>query len=309
MTTSRFLVFAIAALLFGGIAQQAAASPGGYGWPVKPFHAEHPVRGNFGDPRTVFDGPPTARTLMSAGGRFQLHFGVDISAPNGTAVYPVESGVVTRVTDEEIVVAGSAARSFEYWHLHASVRVGAQVTASETVLGHIAKPCGHVHLSELDGGIYVNPLQVGHLAPYHDDTAPQVTGVTEQRADGEIELQATAQDFPTVPVPGAWNDLPVTPARVAWRVETEAGAVVVPEHVAFDVTQRLPSSPFWSVYARGTHQNMTTFTKFYAYRQPGEYIFRLGAIHLAAGAYRVIVVASDIRGNRGSRTTRLVVAP
>ncbi len=309
MSTSRFLVLAIAGVLFGGIAQQAAATPGGYGWPVKPFHREHPVRGNFGDPRTVFDGPPTRRTLMSAGGRFQLHFGIDISAPNGTAAYPVESGVVTRVTEEEIVVAGAADRSFEYWHLHASVRVGEHVSAYETVLGRIAKPCGHVHLSELDGGVYVNPLQAGHLAPYRDDTTPQVTSVTEERAAGDIELEASADDFPSLPVPGAWNGLPVTPARVAWRVETAGGAAVIPEHVAFDVTRRLPASPFWSVYARGTHQNMTAFTKFYAYRQPGEYIFRLGTIHLAPGAYRVVVTASDIRGNSGSRTTRLVVAP
>jgi hypothetical protein len=309
MNTPRLFVLTTAALLFLGVTQQAAASGSGYGWPVKPFHTAHPVRGNFGDPRTVFDGPPTQRTLMSAAGRFQLHFGVDISAPNGTASYPVESGVVTRVTDEEIVVAGSADRSFEYWHLHAAVHVGEHVTAYETVLGRIAKPCGHVHLSELEGGAYVNPLQAGHLTPYRDDTAPQVTGVTTERTGDEVELDASAVDFPSVPVPGAWNDLPVTPARVAWRVESANGSVLVPEHVAFDVTRRLPSSQFWSVYARGTHQNMTTFTKFYAYRQPGEYIFRLGTIHLAPGAYRVVVTALDIRGNRGSRTTRLVVGP
>ena len=86
MNTPRLLLLTTAALLFLGVTQQAAASPAGYGWPVKPFDREHPVRGNFGDPRTVFAGPPTRRTLMAAGGSFQFHFGVDISAPNGTAV-------------------------------------------------------------------------------------------------------------------------------------------------------------------------------------------------------------------------------
>ena len=32
-----------------------------YGWPVKPFNRQHPVRGSFGDPRSVFRGTPTLR--------------------------------------------------------------------------------------------------------------------------------------------------------------------------------------------------------------------------------------------------------
>ncbi len=290
-------------LAFVSLLVSAPAAHAAYGWPVKPFDREHPVRGNFGDPRTVFAGPPTRRTLLTAGGKFQVHFGVDVSAPNGTAVYPVESGVVTRVTDEEIVVAGPAGHSFEYWHLHAAVRPGARVTVGGTVLGRIAKPCGHVHLSELANGVYVNPLQRGHLTPYTDGTVPRVTAV--RLRDGELD--ATAEDFPSLPVRGAWHELPVAPARIAWRLESVRGAVVVPEHVVFDVTQHLPVAPFWSVYARGTHQNMTTFTRFYAYRQPGAYIFRLGAIHVAAGTYRVVVTATDIRGNEGSRTATVVV--
>lgn len=308
---TRFLTIALAStcLLLAGPAS-AARSSDSYGWPVKPFHREHPVRGNFGDPRTVFIGPPTRRTLMAGAGSFQLHFGVDVSAADGTALYPVESGIVTRVRDdEEIVVAGPQGRTFEYWHLHQAVRVGERVSAYETVLGRIAKPFGHVHLSELENGVYVNPLQPGHLTPYHDDTAPAVTSVTAKRIGGEVELEATADDFPSMPVPGEWHGLPVTPARLAWRLESASGSPVVRQHVVFDVTHRLPSSPFWSVYARGTHQNMTTFTKFYAYRQPGEYLFRLGAIHIAPGAYRVVVTASDIRGNTGSHSERLVVKP
>jgi hypothetical protein len=298
MTTTRLLLLVTA--LFLGLAGPATAA---YHWPVEPFDREHPVRGNFGDPRTVFDGPNTRRTLLTAGGKFQLHFGVDIAAPNGTAVYPVESGVVTRVTDEEIDVAGPGGHGFEYWHLHAAVRTGERVTASKTVLGRIAKPCGHVHLSELEHGVFVNPLQRGHLTPYRDTSAPQVTGVSLHGG----ELEATAVDFPSLPVPGAWNGLPVAPARLSWRLETVRGAVVVPEHVVFDVTRRLPAASFWSVYARGTHQNMTAFRDFYAYRQPGAYIFRLGAPHVAAGAYRVVVTATDIRGNDGSRTATVVV--
>src|SRR2546425_8557731 len=71
---------------------QAAANQAAYGWPVKPFDQPHPIRGNFGDPRTIFAGPPTQRTLLSGSGVFQFHDGIDISAPDGTAVYPVASG-------------------------------------------------------------------------------------------------------------------------------------------------------------------------------------------------------------------------
>jgi hypothetical protein len=307
MSTPHRIPFAIAAAAIAA-AGFAGAARAAYHWPVEPFDREHPVRGNFGDPRTVFDGPPGRRTLLTAAGSFQFHFGVDISAPNGTAVYPVESGVVEKVTDEEIVVASPPARLFQYWHLHAAVHVGEGVTAYRTVLGHIAKPSGHVHLSEIDDGVEVNPLQRGHLTPYSDHTTPRITSITSHAAGGEVELEATAVDYPSLPVPGAWHGLPVTPARLSWRLVAADGSVAVPERVVFDVTRHLPPpADFWSVYARGTHQNMTTFTKFYAYRQPGKYIFRLGTVQPAPGTYRVVVTASDIRGNASSRTTQIVV--
>ena len=53
-----------------------------YGWPVKPFDEQHPVRGFFCDPR------------IGAKGGKAFHFGVDVSAPDGTAVYAVEGGKV-----------------------------------------------------------------------------------------------------------------------------------------------------------------------------------------------------------------------
>ena len=67
-----------------------------YPWPVKPFHRQHPVRGYFGDPRTVIYAPRL--------GLFSFHNGIDISAWTGNAVYPVLSGVVVRVEPDEVVV-------------------------------------------------------------------------------------------------------------------------------------------------------------------------------------------------------------
>lgn len=308
MTTSAPLRLCITLFVLIVTGTLATPAPASYHWPVKPFGQEHPIRGSFGDPRTVFFGPPTRETLLNGEGDFQYHFGVDISAPNGTPVYPVQSGVVTLVTDERIDVAGGGGLAFQYWHLHAAVRTGEHVIAYTTVLGKIAKPSGHVHLTELDNGVIVNPLRRGHLTPYTDRTKPAVTAIEVRRSGSTIDLAAAAEDMPSTPVTGAWHGLPVTPALLEWRVVDQGGRDVVPTHVVYDVRTHLPAPrTFWSVYARGTHQNMTTFTHFYAYRQPGVYLFRLGDVTLRPGTYRVIVTAVDIRGNRGARAQKLVV--
>jgi murein DD-endopeptidase MepM/ murein hydrolase activator NlpD len=92
------------------------AADSSYGWPVKPFDQPHPVRGSFGDPRTIFVGPPSLRTLMSGAGSFQFHFGIDVSAPDGTPVYPVVSGHVLSENADRVFVDAGDGRTFEYWH-------------------------------------------------------------------------------------------------------------------------------------------------------------------------------------------------
>jgi hypothetical protein len=307
-------------------AQAAAAKPSvtyAYSWPVEPFDRPHPVRGGFGDPRTVFMGPPTQRTLLIGPGAFSFHTGVDISAPDGTAVYPVESGTVTTVTKEWVEV-DSQDRSFQYWHIAASVTAGQHVAADVTVLGHILRSCGHVHLTELDGGFPVNPLAPGHLGPYTDTTAPTVTSVAFRTSvtagdlmpeilRGRVEIVAAAHDMPSMLVQGQWHDLPVTPALVEWRIQRTSGKVVVPTRVVYDVRLHEPApADFWRVYARGTHQNMSVFGKHYSYMQPGTYLFRLapGGFDTRAlrdDVYELVVTAVDIAGNQGSFTQRFSV--
>src|SRR5207248_5805448 len=97
-------------------------------------------------------------------GAFQFHDGVDISAPDGTAVYPVASGTVKSVLRQWIAVDGGGGRSFEYWHIASSVSVGQRVEAGVTVLGHILRGCEHVHLTELDSGVAVNPRSEEHTS-------------------------------------------------------------------------------------------------------------------------------------------------
>lgn len=247
---------------------------------------------------------------------------MDLAAPNGTPVYPVAPGTVTVVSTgkgrEYVEVTGTNGRSFQYWHIAVAVAHGQRVETGRTVLGRILRPAGHVHLTEIDHGVIVNPLARGHLTPYADTTAPTVTGIEFRRAvagprlgalrlRGRVEIVASVEDFPAVPVPGAWHGLPVTPAVVAWSVRSAAtGRLVLPRRVVYDVREHLPAAvSFWTVYARGTHQNMTTFGAHYSYREPGAYLFRLapGGLdtgNLRPGAYRLIVTVTDIRGNRGS---------
>ena len=96
---------------------------GAYRWPLKPFNKPHPVRGNFGDPRTRFAEPRSDKALLGDG-VFSFHQGVDINAPDGTPVYPVASGKVTRVLDERVTVACGNGRSFQYWHIEPAAARG-----------------------------------------------------------------------------------------------------------------------------------------------------------------------------------------
>jgi len=329
--TSLAAALALAALTLTITVRPADATRGrthglSYGWPVKPFDRQHPVRGGFGDPRTIFTGPPTQRTLLHGGGVFQFHDGVDISAPDGSPVYPVADGTVVRVTDQMVDV-DSGDRSFAYWHIVAGVGVGAHVTTDQTVLGHIIRGCKHVHLSEYDAAdAAVNPLQPGHLTPYTDTTKPVVSAISlrgsvtaddemPELVRGRIEPIASVYDKPSMPVPGIWHDLPVSPALVEWwiRLPGEHGKIVLPLRVAFDVREHLPATrDLWSVYARGSHQNMSVFGAHYSFLQPGVYEYRLAPggfdTHaLKDGVYELVVKAVDIRGNATTSVQRFSI--
>jgi hypothetical protein len=319
------LASAVAGIHLGSTARAAASTRSAYGWPVKPFDRQHPVRANLGDPRTIFAGPPNQRTLLQGSGTFQFHFGIDISAPDGSPVYPVASGRVLSVNGDWLVVDAGDGRTFEYWHVAPMVRVGAQVQEDVTVLGHIVKGAGHVHLTERENGVAVNPLAPGHLEPYSDHTKPQVDALYFRRSvtsgdlmpdflRGRVELIASAYDLPQLHVPGAWHDLPVTPALVTWQIEqATTHRIVVPKHTAYDVRRAMPSNNrFWRIYARGTHQNMSVFAKHFSYMQPGRYLFRLtpGGFDtrtLHDNVYELIVTATDIRGNSSSLAVRFSV--
>jgi hypothetical protein len=288
---------------------------------VKPFRRQHPIRGNFGDPRTIgfeqfgADGP-------GAAGSFTFHNGVDISAPDGAAVYPVVSGLAHIKSGDEVSVTTGDGRAFQYFHIRPVVTPGEPVVAYRTVLGRILRPWQHVHLTEIDDFRVHNPLDPGHLEPYHDHTVPTVqqlsfTGLNDQPLDprslqGAVSIVADASDTPAIAVPGHWLGFPVTPAYVSWRLISSTGAIV-DKGVAADFRHRQPlQRGFWNIYAAGTYQNFPVFAHHFYWHLPGRYLFKLtktplNTRRLRNGSYRITVLAADTCGNRGTLTEQIRV--
>ena len=294
--------------------------PLSYSWPVRPFRSEHPIRAFFGDPRTIFRSAANGDL-----GSFSFHNGVDIAAPDGTPVYPVFSGVVVKASPDEIVVASPAIeRTVQYWHLIRSVQVGRRVRAYTKVLGVVQPGRGHVHLTEIDNKIVVNPLQPGHLMPYRKATIPTVTGLyvrdlkgrvlNPKKVSGTITLAALAYDTPPRPLPQPWAGASVTPAIIQWSLAALDGRDVLPVQTPVDFSSTLPTDDqFDSVYDTGTYQNFPTVGDHYFFGARGEYVFNLTTSALdtraiAPGRYTLTVSALDTCGNRGTLTEKLDVA-
>jgi hypothetical protein len=294
-----------------------------YHYPVRPFLVQHPIRGNFGDPRTLVDEGYVGSDTPHTPGSFTFHNGVDISAPAGTAVYPVVSGRATIGYADEVIVATGDDRVFQYFHIKPLIHPGQRVIAYRTILGPVLPEALHVHLTEIDGFRVHNPVDPGHLEPYTDHTVPEVLGVlfsdpANQPVDptglhGTVYLAADAEDEPPLPVPVPWLGFPVTPALVSWRLTTSTGATVVPPTIVADFRHTLPPNrDFWRVYAAGTYQNFPVFGHIYFFGKRGRYLFNLtpnglDTSRLHNGTYVLGVQVADVCGNRGLFAERIAV--
>jgi hypothetical protein len=289
-----------------------------YHYPVRPFDRQHPIRGNFGDPRTLSRESGFGADTPRSPGSYTFHNGIDISAPTGTAVYPVVSGIARIGYSDEVIVVTGDGRRFQYFHVLPAVRTGQPVRAYRTVIGHVLPRWLHVHLTEIDGYRTHNPVDPGHLEPYHDRTVPAVDELlfSDERGrsldaghlHGRILVSADARDIPPVPVPEPWFDFPVTPAWVAWRLTSARGRVVLPRRTVVDFRQEEPPNrDFWRIYAPGTYQNFPVFNDRFYYRHRGRYLFNLtpeplDTTTLRDGDYLLTVGVADVCGNRGSLT-------
>lgn len=286
-----------------------------YHWPIKPFDRQHPIRGAYGDPRTVAKDEPFGVTGRDDGGAFSFHTGVDIVGEPGTPVYPVISGRVWKVVRGGVVVVSPYNRDFQYWHLRVNpvVKLGLQVVAEQTVLGWIKRPFDHVHLGETYNHRQRNPLAPGHLEPYADHTTPRAIALdlSDGRSphlthggllprDDDVAIEAI--DPPAMPVPGPFNGLPQTPALVEWRLRSARGWTAW--HIANDFRDKIYGLVFWNVYAAGTYQNAPVFDRHLNVGVPGRYLFEipLEPSRLSPGAYKLEARVTDIRGNSSTTT-------
>ena len=267
-----------------------AAAHATYGWPLQPFDRQHPVRSFFDDPRQ--EGADAA----------SFHFGIDISAPDGTTVYAVADGLVRLQPDSLALVADTGDRTFSYWHVDPLVADATHVTAG-TAIGTIKTGFGHVHFAELHNGTYVNPLRPGGITPYVDATSPTVVtlfAATETHKldlgalSGTFDLLVDTYDTPPTPLPAPpWNLTRVAPALIRWRLVRE-GAASAPWHTAVDFRSYLaPREKFADVYAPWTTLNRPNRPARLVY-----YVTRNWDSHrVPDGRYRLQVAVFDSQGN------------
>jgi hypothetical protein len=291
----------VAALaLFVPSSPWALSASGSYNWPIKPFNQQHPIRGKFGDPRI------STKHIDSPGkGSLSFHSGVDIAAPDGTAVYAVRPGEAHVENPYHIAVVENAGTKdqiiFGYWHIKLAVKAG-QVVSEHQLLGHILAGYGHVHFSEKLGGKYVDPLRRGGLTPYYDHGKPTIQSLffyknsVYRNLDGTTiggKVGLVVNIFDNPPIATSWPLDVLTPSLIQWKLVNSKGYAVISTRTAVDFSDYY-TAPLTSVYAPGTIQNGP--------KQRAVYNFWLSkSINTTSlangGRYKLTVTASDNRGN------------
>jgi hypothetical protein len=169
-----------------------------------------------------------------------------------------------------------------------------------------------VHLAEYKDGTYVNPLRLGGLAPYIDDTVPQIPNVTfysfgspirPEAVSGVVDITTEAFDTSPIPIPIPWNQAIVTPSLIRWRI-VQGQRTIRPWETAVDFrTFVLPINLFSFIYAPGTFQNKAG--------RRGRYEFYLSHSFdtqaLPNGSYVLQVDALDDQENLGQASFAFTV--
>lgn len=303
------------------IALCATATASAFPWPIKPFGKQHPIRANFGDPRTRF-----LNTMLTNGldgpGTFAFHNGIDIAAPRDTPVYPVISGKARYIDLSAISVKTKGRGVFQYFHIVPTVRDGQHVVAGKTVLGYVMNAYDHVHLSWIRGGRVWNPLARDGIAPYRDRTVPSVDAINvrpsgslvafgSDRICGIVSVVAAAHDVTPIQVSGTFGGFPVSPALVTWSLYKVGGSTYVRDSVAADFRKTLPSArAFWNVYARGSYQNAPRFSN-RQYFMPGMFLYNLAreidTRNYPNGRYQLVTHVADMRGNESDAALEFLI--
>lgn len=277
------------------------------GWPVRPLHRQHPIRGSFLDPRG-----------RDENGLAGYHFGIDINvddshpdrnAPTGLShrVYALEGGraVVVRGLRHACANRRLEVGHFAYWHVSPTVRTGTAVKAGRPI-GWTCLGQWHVHVSEWrDVGsrrVWLNPLRPGgKIAPYVDTAPPVVSALrfvtppatpwrpqrslqgpdsalplAPTRLHGLVELRAEIEDAQSfwgfLAKRPAWQT-PHHPYRVGVEIRDRRTGAVVLRRITFQ-SDELPRTPYLVHYAPGTVEDT-----------PAQECLALAATELCSGSF------------------------
>jgi hypothetical protein len=258
------------------------------GWPLRPFHRQHALRAGLNELRPA-----------------NMHKGVDIQAQDGTPVYAIQPGtarIVAAGTPDERVQVGN----YLYWHVHHRVRPGQFVSAYHTVVGAIINGAGHLHLSELSGERFLNPLRPGGrvLAPWTDTLAPIIGAPTEQ-SGGRVSVEVfDPQSFRALI---KYRTPVLAPAALAYRARDAGGHDVSGLRFALRGSQHLPDAARWVVYAAGAYPpGWTCFDTRLVCIPRWEYRLAGGlAPPLPPSARQLSIYAWDWAGNTSVRDVQL----
>ncbi|HSS57309.1 MAG TPA: M23 family metallopeptidase, partial [Solirubrobacteraceae bacterium] len=258
------------------------------GWPLRPFHRQHPLRAGLNERRPA-----------------NMHKGIDIQAQDGTPVYAMQPGtarVVAAGTPDERVQVGS----YLYWHIHHRVRTGQFVSAYRTVVGTILNGAGHLHLSELSGERFLNPLRPGGrvLSPWTDTQAP-IIGSPTVAPGGHVDVEVfDPQSFRALI---KYRTPVLAPAALAYRAWDAAGRDVTGLRFALRGSQHLPDGARWVVYAADAYEpGWTCFDRRLVCIPRWNYRLAGGlAPPLPPSARRLAIYAWDWAGNASVRDVPL----
>ena len=299
-----------------------------YPWPVAPVNRQHPVRGDFGDPRTMLTGVGE--------GAFSFHNGVDISAWPGNHVFPVVSGRV-------VARHGRPRRRLDRRPPPLPVRPHRAPRARRREGRRLRDPSRHRAAALEPRAPRRVPLQLrgqsARARPPHALSRRDQAGSplrssssvrhgarsTPARSPAACGSSPTHSTLLPCPAPDPGASFPVAPAHVAWSLTTPGGELVAHNTAADFRYSEPPRRSFSVVYAPGTRQNFAAVDGRFHWGQPGRYLFDLtpktiDTSRLPPGRYRITVVASDTAGNvanphphlrRGSRVVidRLIGRP
>jgi hypothetical protein len=182
--------------------------------------------------------------------------------------------------------------------------VKGQPVRRHQLIGHVVAGAEHVHLAEYSEGTYINPLRLGGLAPYIDDTVPQIPSLTfsaggrpiaPEAVTGTVDISAEAFDTPPVPIPLPWNQAIFTPSLIRWRIVQGQNTIRRWETPVDFRTFLLPINLFTFVYAPGTFQNKAGRRGRYDFYLAHQFDTRV----LPNGSYVLQVDALDEQENVG----------